>query len=237
MAQSFVQSSNQVPFDVECDEFNTACAASLVEHSRVPMVQGHISQTGEVLEFGVIHNDGGDQCVDCGLMALCDALEGVAPVLGRLKNNLFGGPSKKVRRDIWTMFKAMDLGTQVAMVFQYLGEDVSVPLSNKNLSDMKEALMTSMFFWDTLVQYVQWKFPSKVNTILWRQHDASGLVYQPIGVFDPNLPMIHIMHYTSEHYEALKPVDAKAAANAIVEAHAMEEERNRVFELLPHLYG
>jgi hypothetical protein len=45
------------------------------------------------------------------------------------------------------------------------------------------------------------------------------------------------MHYTSEHYEALKPVDAKAAANAIVEAHAMEEERNRVFELLPHLYG
>jgi len=161
--------------------------------------------------FEVHTNSGGPTGVDCGILALREAMR---RALG--SEGCFADTAKKIREDMVQMFLGLGAAEQVLMANQYLqSADCHTPPEELRTKTIQQ-LRTRTLNWHTLVQYVQWRFPGRVNAVIWKQ-PPRGNVFQYEGGtnIDPNLPILHIAHYNSIHFEALTPVQGDAVARAI----------------------
>jgi hypothetical protein len=148
--------------------------------------------------------------VDCGILALRRAVELLASPLG-----LFAGPAREIREELVGMFLGLSREDQRHMAHQYVNARDDAPL-DRLCTQTIQHLQHQMLNWHTLVRYIQWKAPGKVNPVIWKQPPKGDVLqYEGGTTVDPDLPFLHIVHYNALHFEALAPLDGDAVARAI----------------------
>ena len=158
--------------------------------------------------FELHKNNGGPNAVDCGILALREAMR---RQLG--EEGCFAGPVANIRAEMIQMFLNLPDHQQMLMANQYLGSTDNETIASLRTKTIHH-LRTRMLNWHTLVMYVQWKFPGRVNLAIWK---SAGGVYMFEGgtTLVPNLPILHIAHHHL-HFEALTPLQGDAVARAIM---------------------
>jgi hypothetical protein len=175
-----------------------------------PLLFGQLPWGGAQYTFEVHSNHGGPNGVDCGILALRRAVELLASPLG-----LFAGPAREIREELVRMFLGLSREDQRHMAHQYVNARDDAPL-DRLCTQTIQHLQHQMLNWHTLVRYIQWKAPGKVNPVIWKQPPKGDVLqYEGGTTVDPNLPFLHIVHYNALHFEALAPLDGDAVARAI----------------------
>ena len=173
-------------------------------------IVGQLPWGGARHTFEVHSNHGGPNGVDCGILALRKAVELLAsPPL------LFAGSSHEIREGLVQMFLGLSIDEQGCMARQYVDARDDEPLDSLREQTIRH-LRHRMLNWHTLVRYIQWKAPGRVNPVIWKQPPKGDvLLYEGGTTVDPDLPFLHIVHYNALHFEALAPLDCDAVARAI----------------------
>jgi hypothetical protein len=173
-------------------------------------IVGQLPWGGAQHTFEVHSNHGGPNGVDCGILALRKTTELLASPLG-----LFAGPVREIREELVQMFLSLSREDQRHMAHQYVDARNDEPLDSLCTQTLQH-LRHRMLNWHTLVRYIQWKAPGKVNPVIWKQPPKGDVLrYEGGTTVDPNLPFLHVVHYNALHFEALAPLDGDAVARAI----------------------
>jgi len=186
-----------------------------------PRTGGHYSLVGkmpwgaEEFSFMGYSNGGGANGVDCGLIALKKAFDVLPNRPADLVDTFFAGSHGDIREELVQMFLNAEEQLQLHMANQYL-----LSTANESADSLRtqtvHKLRTEMLNWQTLVQYIQWKFPGRVNAVVWKQQPTGDVVVYEGGTrIDPNLPILHVVHYNSMHFEALSCAEADRVECAI----------------------
>lgn len=179
-------------------------------------VIGQMPWDAETYCFQVYSNDGGPRHVDCGIIALRKAMDLLPNRPAALAEAFFTASPEEIREELVQMFAAADNEMQLLMANQYLPST-----DNASLDDIRarvtRCLRSEMLNWQTLVQYIEWKFPGQINAVIWKEQPNSGnaVLFEGGTVIDPNLPILHVIHYNRQHFEALNPFEDAAVACAI----------------------
>ena len=199
--------------EVDDDEFKRAIAASIAMKSPGHhLITTRTHWSPNTLEFRVLSNSGGPKAVDCGILALRAAVLLVPNCPRHLADTFFTGTPEQIREEMVTMFMEMDQESQFIFSQQFSnhsGRDLSITI--------RDALRNETLTWQTLNQYIRWRFPGMVNAVLWKQNrnDADDFFHESTDLVDPSLPLVHIVHWEPLHYEALEPINS-AAADAMI---------------------
>jgi hypothetical protein len=199
--------NNEVGRRIDPGEFSRAVEISVASKTAGrQIINGRTAWSTNRYDFRVVTNNGGPRAVDCGILAIKDA----ARLLTDFPSDVFfAGTPTEIRGEMIRMFMDMDPYTRTWFARQYLTD-----ISGDLVAKMTDALRTQMLHWQTLVYFINWRYPGMVNALVWKQL-PDGFVHESPDPVDPSLPLLHIVHWKGLHFEALEPVDVKAVEKVI----------------------
>jgi hypothetical protein len=160
-------------------------------------------------------NTGGKDGVSCGILALSNAMGLQKGCAEELVSTFFSGSSDDIREEMVTMFRGLNEEDRMNVIHQYTTPGEAETFESLCEQTIQQ-LRTGMLNWHTLVRYIQWKYPARVNAVVWKQQRTGDVyLYEGGTKIHPKLPILHIVHYNSLHFEALLPERAEAVACAI----------------------